>query len=67
MVGVAGIIFVFLPESPWWLVSQDRPEDAERMLQRYHQQTEDFDTQEQVVRQSLTLFEQPLSNSYRMS
>lgn len=52
MVGVAGIIFDFLPESPWWLVSQDRPEDAERMLQRYHQQTEDFDTQEQVVSNS---------------
>lgn len=36
-------IFLFVPESPWWLVSRDRVEDANRALRRLSSPSEKVD------------------------
>ncbi|KAM0495780.1 hypothetical protein ACHAQF_005277 [Verticillium nonalfalfae] len=48
MVGVAGIIFILLPESPWWLVSKGRFEKASKSLQVLNRGVEAFDVQEHI-------------------
>lgn len=53
MIGVAGIIFFMIPESPWWLVSKDKHEKAAMVLERYNGRVQDYNVQEQIVRPSL--------------
>lgn len=48
MVAAAGLIFVLLPETPWWLVSKDKFAQAERVLRRCHGQVPGFDVMEQL-------------------
>ncbi|CRK30147.1 hypothetical protein BN1723_014518 [Verticillium longisporum] len=48
MVGVAGIIFILLPESPWWLVGKGRFEKASKSLQVFNRGVESFDVQEHI-------------------
>ncbi|KAM0275909.1 hypothetical protein ACHAQH_007296 [Verticillium albo-atrum] len=48
MVGIAGIIFVLLPESPWWLVSKGRFEKASKSLQILNRGVEGFNVQEHL-------------------
>lgn len=48
MVGAAGIIFVLLPESPWWLVSKGRNDAARSMLKKCHPNIKDQEVQEQI-------------------
>lgn len=50
MIGVIGIIFVGLPESPWWLVSKGRTEKAAKVLQQCNGSVKGYDVQEQLVR-----------------
>ncbi|KAH7093519.1 general substrate transporter [Paraphoma chrysanthemicola] len=48
MVGVAGIVFVLLPESPWWCVSKGNLEQAREVLNTCHGHHEDFNINEQI-------------------
>ena len=48
-VGVSLIIFVILPESPWWLVGKDRHEKAMKALRLCNGRVEGYDIQEQIV------------------
>jgi hypothetical protein len=50
MVGIAGIIFVLIPESPWWLIGKDRFEKAEKVLTMCNGRVEGYDTHQQIVR-----------------
>lgn len=52
MVGLAGIIFVFVPESSWWLVSKGKLEDARKVLTRCHVDHEEEEIREQIVSHS---------------
>lgn len=55
MVGVTLIIFLLLPESPWWLVSKGKLEKAAKVLRRCNGHVEGYDVQEQIVRLHHTL------------
>lgn len=54
MVGISIIIFIFLPESPWWLASNDNADKAAKVLKTIHGNTEGYDIPEQIVRLSLS-------------
>lgn len=43
VIGLALIIYIFLPESPWWLVSKGRIEDARKVLQRKNSSVPGYD------------------------
>jgi hypothetical protein len=49
MIGGIGVIFVFLPESPWWLASKGKLEKAAKILHSCNGQVEGYDVQEQIV------------------
>ncbi|KAL4746877.1 hypothetical protein BDW72DRAFT_206984 [Aspergillus terricola var. indicus] len=55
MVGLAGIIFVLLPESPWWLVGKDRHEKASKVLRICNGRVQGYDVQEQIGIMSATI------------
>ncbi|KAJ5923146.1 hypothetical protein N7454_008391 [Penicillium verhagenii] len=48
MVGVIAIIFILLPESPWWLASVNKLEQTKKVLLRCHGYIEGYDVQQQV-------------------
>jgi phosphate starvation-inducible membrane PsiE len=57
MVGAIAIIFLLLPESPWWLVSKGKIDKAANVLTFCNGKVEGYDVQEQLVRLFLyTLF-----------
>ncbi|KIA75552.1 hypothetical protein HK57_00692 [Aspergillus ustus] len=58
MVGIAGIIFVFIPESPWWLVGKDHFERAEKVLNVCNGRVEGYDTQQQIGIMTATIMEE---------
>lgn len=49
MIGVTGIIFVLIPESPWWLVAKDKFDKAAKVLQNCNGRVEGYNVQEQIV------------------
>lgn len=49
MIGVTIIIFLIIPESPWWLVSKGKLESASKILERYNGRVEGYNVQEQIV------------------
>lgn len=53
MVGVMGIIFCLLPETPWWLVQKSRSSDAAKVLKKYNGKVEGYNVQETIVRQCI--------------
>ncbi|THY83187.1 general substrate transporter, partial [Aureobasidium pullulans] len=48
MIGVSAIIFVFLPETPWYLVSKRKLDQAKKVLTKMHGRKQGYDSQEQV-------------------
>lgn len=48
-IGVMLIIYVFLPESPAWLASKDRVEDAKKNMRKIYKGVEGFDVDEQYL------------------
>lgn len=58
MVGVAGIIFVLLPESPWWLVGKDRPEKAAQVLRLCCGRVQGYNVDEQIGIMTATITEE---------
>lgn len=49
MVGVMGIVFLLLPESPWWLVSNGKLEKGSKMLSRYQGHLQGYSVEEEIV------------------
>jgi MFS transporter, SP family, general alpha glucoside:H+ symporter len=49
MVGLIGIIFAFIPESPWWLASRGKLDKATKVLQICNGGVKGYDIQEQIV------------------
>lgn len=49
MVGVIGIVFAVIPESPWWLASKGKLDKAAKVLHRINGSVENYDVAEQVV------------------
>jgi hypothetical protein len=61
MVGAIALIFLLLPESPWWLVSKGKIDKAAEVLTFCNGKVDGYDVQEQLVRSVLhTLFGPPL-------
>ena len=57
MVGLAGIIFVLLPESAWWLVGKGKLDDARKVIRRCHGNLDEDEVKERIVSTlSVTLF-----------
>ncbi|WWD09795.1 hypothetical protein V865_007923 [Kwoniella europaea PYCC6329] len=55
MIGVMGIIFVLLPESPWWLVSKGKLDKASKVLQRYYGHIEGYNVSDEVAIMTATI------------
>jgi hypothetical protein len=49
MVGVIAIIFVLMPESPWWLVSKGKIDQAAKVLNRCNGKVDGYSVDEQIV------------------
>jgi hypothetical protein len=49
MIGVIAIIFILIPETPWWLVSRGKFDQASKILQRYNGKIQGYDVQQQIV------------------
>lgn len=49
MIGVMFIIFVFIPETPWWLASKEKLDKAAKVLLRYNGHIEDYNVDEVIV------------------
>jgi hypothetical protein len=53
MIGLIGIIFFLIPETPWWLASKGKLDKAAKVLQMCNGGVKSYDIQEQIVRLSL--------------
>jgi hypothetical protein len=49
MVGIIAIIFVAMPESPWWLVSKGKIDQAAKILNRCNGKVDGYSVDEQIV------------------
>jgi hypothetical protein len=67
MVGVMGIIFCLLPETPWWLVQKNRASDAAKVLRKYNGHVEGYIVQETIVRSTLLMHWARSANMRRTS
>jgi sugar porter (SP) family MFS transporter len=48
MIGVAGVIFLLVPETPWWLVSKGKTQQAEKVLKTCNGSVPGYDIQDQI-------------------
>jgi hypothetical protein len=55
MVGIIILIFAFIPESPWWLVSKGKIDKAAKVLTRCNGKVEGYSVDEQIVCQRFLL------------
>ncbi|KAB8218924.1 general substrate transporter [Aspergillus novoparasiticus] len=58
MVGATIIIFIIMPETPWWLVSKGKIDKASKMLRTYNGRVEGYDVSEQIEIMSATVIEE---------
>lgn len=49
MIGVIAAIFLFIPESPWWLASKGKLDEAGQVLRRCYGSVDGYDIQGQIV------------------
>lgn len=49
MIGVIAIIFLAIPETPWWLASKGKVDKAAKVLELFYGKVEGHDIQEQIV------------------
>ena len=49
MVGVMLIIFLLIPETPWWLASKGKLDSASKVLLRYNGHIEGYNVNEVIV------------------
>jgi MFS transporter, SP family, general alpha glucoside:H+ symporter len=49
MIGISFIIFILLPESPWWLVSKGKLEKAEKVLSSKFKNVPGYDIPNELV------------------
>jgi hypothetical protein len=59
MIGVAGVIFLLVPETPWWLVSKGKTQQAEKVLKTCNGSVPGYDIQDQIVRTALIKIDAP--------
>jgi MFS transporter, SP family, general alpha glucoside:H+ symporter len=50
MIGIILIIFLVIPESPWWLASKGKVERASKVLRRCYGGVEGYNIEQQIVR-----------------
>ncbi|KAF4176771.1 hypothetical protein CNMCM7927_003881 [Aspergillus lentulus] len=55
MIGVAGIIFILVPETPWWLVSKGKTQQAEKVLKTCNGSVPGYDIHDQINVMSATV------------
>ncbi|CAG8897290.1 unnamed protein product [Penicillium nalgiovense] len=60
MVGVILLIFAFIPESPWWLVSKGKIDKAVKILTRCNGNVEGYSVNEQIAVMTATIAEERL-------
>ncbi|KAF7156313.1 hypothetical protein CNMCM5623_009706 [Aspergillus felis] len=48
MIGAAGVIFVLIPETPWWLVSKGKMQKAEKVLRTCNGTVPDYNIEDQI-------------------
>lgn len=58
MIGAMLIIFLLLPESPWWLASKGKLQSAEKMLLRFNGHIEGYNVQEHLGIMTATIEEE---------
>ncbi|KAL4897129.1 general substrate transporter [Aspergillus ambiguus] len=58
MIGVIIVIFVFIPETPWWLASKGKLDQTAKVLWRCNGGVEGYDIQEQIVIMTTTIQEE---------
>ena len=49
MVGLIAVIFLLIPESPWWLVSQGKIDKGAKILNRLNGKVDGYSVDEQIV------------------
>lgn len=64
MIGVMLLIFLLLPETPWWLASKGKLDKAEKTLLRYNGHVSDYNAKEHVVRLPSLLLSQRTSLTF---
>ncbi|KAJ6089811.1 hypothetical protein N7467_005027 [Penicillium canescens] len=58
MVGIIAIIFVLMPESPWWLVSKGKIDQAAKVLNRCNGKVDGYSVDEQIEIMNATVAEE---------